>query len=150
MFGLCDTVVIGIGNPLCGDDGVGIHLLMALEGTVNADCVDAGTSAMQVLHAFAGYSRAILLDCARMGLEPGALRRFTLADISDRKLLPRLSLHEGDLLTFLDLAQQLGDAPEEIILFGVEPDRLEPGMELSPVLASRLPDYLTALRAEIG
>ncbi|OPZ84922.1 MAG: Hydrogenase 2 maturation protease [bacterium ADurb.Bin429] len=148
MCVLSDTVIIGIGNPLCGDDGVGIALLEALEGRVDADLVDAGTSAMQVVHALAGRHRAILLDCARMGLPFGTLRRFTPEEVANGTSLPRLSLHEGDLLAFLALARNLGAAPEEIILFGIEPASLEPAMHLSSILVAQMGDYLTAIIAE--
>lgn len=147
---MSDTVIIGIGNPLCGDDGVGIALLETLTGRVAADCVDAGTSAMQVVHALAGRRRALLLDCARMGLTPGDIRRFTLDDIADEQILPRLSMHEGDLLTFLTLARQLGDAPASLVLFGIEPDNVEMGMALSPAITARLDEYLAMIETELA
>jgi len=146
---MTDIVLIGLGNPLFSDDGIGIRIIDAFTQCDDIDCVDAGTSGMSVVHALAGRRKAVLVDCARMGEAPGTLRRFTPAEIRSRKALPRLSLHEGDLTEFLELSYTLGEAPESLVLFGIEPACLEFGMALSLVLEARLPEYLQAVSAEI-
>ena len=146
-----DTVVIGLGSPLMCDEGVGIHLVNELErrGFAGVDFKDLGTSGMSVLHAIAGRRKAIVIDCALMGEAPGTIRRFGPEEVRSKKQLPRLSLHEGDLLAFLDLAARLGNAPDEIVIYGIEPSEISPSMEISEVLTARMDDYCRTISAEL-
>ena len=142
-----------MGNPLMSDEGVGIHVIARLQRTVLADTVDLldlGTSGMRALHELEGREVVIFVDCAMMGAEPGAIRRFTPDEVETRKLQTRLSLHEGDLLNTIHLARRLGTAPERIVIFGIEPKFIEPGESLSPELAARLDEYVAAIRQELG
>lgn len=153
LIGRPATVVIGLGNPLRGDDGIGIvlvaELAAALAGRADLECADAGASGMQVVHLIAGRRKAVLLDCARMGAPPGAIRCFTPGDARAQHMLARLSLHEGDLLQMLELSRRLGEAPGEIVIFGIEPADLSPSPALSPLLAARVPAYLRRIAAEL-
>ena len=146
------VVVIGLGNPLMSDEGVGVRVVQALEAEgvhPRADFVDAGTSGMKALHAMAGRAKAILVDCAKMRTEPGTLRRFGPDHVVSRKELPGFSLHEGDLLNTIELSRRIGECPAEVVIFGIEPARVEMGESLSPALASRLGEYVEAVKAEI-
>ena len=146
------VVVIGLGNPLMSDEGVGVRVVQALEAEgvhSRADFVDAGTSGMNALHAMAGRAKAILVDCAKMRAEPGTLRRFGPDQVVSRKELPGFSLHEGDLLNTIELSRRIGECPAEVVIFGIEPARVEMGESLSPALASRLGEYVEAVKADI-
>ena len=147
-----EVVVIGLGNPLMSDEGIGVRVVQALEsGAVHprADFIDAGTSGMKALHAMAGRAKAILVDCAKMGAAPGTLRRFGPDQVASRKQLPGFSLHEGDLLNAIELSRRIGECPAEVVIFGIEPERVEMGESLSPSLARRLGEYVKAVEAEI-
>lgn len=147
------TAIIGMGNPLMSDEGVGIHVVAGLRGTALADSVDIldlGTSSMRALHELEGRSLVVFVDCALMGTEPGTIRRFTPDDVDSKKIQPRLSLHEGDLLNTIALGRRLGTSPEQIVIFGIEPKTIEPGETLSPELAARLDQYSAAIREELG
>ncbi len=147
------TLVIGLGNPLLGDEGIGVALAQALSELYAdepaVECLDMGTGGMAILHVLAGHHKAIFLDCALMGEAPGTLRRFTPAEVRDRQSSPRCSLHEGNLLELLTLAGELQTLPPEIVIFGIEPHTLAPGCSLSLPLQHLFPDYLAAIRAEI-
>ena len=143
------TAVIGMGNPWMSDEGIGIHVITRLQRTEIADTIDIldlGTSGMRALHELEGRETVVFVDCALMGEAPGTMRRFTPDDVETRKVQPRLSLHEGDLLSTIALARRLGKAPRRIVIFGIEPETIEPGESLSPDLAARLDQYV----AEIG
>lgn len=149
---MTDTVVIGMGNPLMSDEGIGIRVLEQLRTRALPDDVevmDLGTYGMAVLHAIAGRRRAIFIDCACMGEAPGTLRRFTPDEVSSTKLQTRLSLHEGDLLHTLSLSRSLGECPDDVVILGIEPEGMEPGDALSPVLARNLQAYTDVLVAEV-
>ncbi|MBE0536044.1 MAG: HyaD/HybD family hydrogenase maturation endopeptidase [Phycisphaerae bacterium] len=148
-----ETIVLGLGNPLMGDEGIGvkvIELLQSASGDLpGADFVDAGTGGMSLLHLIAGRKRAIVIDCALMGSKPGMLRRFRPEEVQTVKELTHLSLHEVDILKVIELARQLGECPEDIVFFGIEPETIEQRMALSDCLAERLDEYVAAVKREI-
>ncbi|MBU4199071.1 MAG: hydrogenase maturation protease [Verrucomicrobia bacterium] len=147
------TVVIGLGNTLMSDEGIGVHLVRALVVRANqfpaVDFRELGTAGMAVLHTLAGRRKAVLLDCVRMNEPPGAIRRFNPDQVASGKVLPGFSLHEGDLLEILALSRRLGEFPGTVILFGIQPASLDVGDSLSPVLAARFEEYLRLIAAEL-
>ena len=116
---------------------------------MQADFVDLGTSAMRALHAMAGRRKAVFVDCALMGEAPGTIRRFTPEQVRSQKALSGLTLHEGDLLKVIELSRTLGECPEEVVIFGIQPECIEPGEALSPILAARLGEYTDAVACEL-
>ncbi|MHB9026131.1 MAG: hydrogenase maturation protease [Armatimonadota bacterium] len=145
-----DTIIIALGNPLLSDEGIGIHLLRALEGRVGeVELAEVGTAGMRILHLLPGMRKAIFLDCAMMDAEPGTLRRFTPDDVDSRKVLQRLSLHEGDLLQILEIARTVDALPPEVIIFGIQPADVSPSESLSHTLTARLPEYVAAVLNEL-
>ena len=136
------------------DEGIGVHLVAAIDarGTAPADVdvLDLGTAGLGVLHAIAGRRKAVFVDCALMGEAPGTIRRFSPGEAVSRKLRTGLSSHEGDLLHTLGLARRLGECPEEIVIFGVEPFSLAPGQVLSTCLESRVEQYIEMLEQELN
>ena len=139
---------------LLSDEGVGVHVIRALEEQAerfpDVDLLDLGGGVMSVLHAISGRRKAILVDCALMGEPPGMLRRFAPEEVRTAKRLRGLSRHEGDLLHVLDLARRLGEAPGEVVIFGIQPANVFPGQELSPTLQGRLQEYVDRVVAELG
>jgi hydrogenase maturation protease len=146
------TVVIGMGNPLLSDEGIGVYLLEQLKNRYDCDGFelrDLGTSGMSVLHAMAHKKKAVIIDCAFMGEEPGTIRRFNKDEVRSLKLVHGLSLHEGDLLSTLVLSESLGECPPHVVLFGIEPARLVLGEGLSDALLSQVERYLLLLAREL-
>lgn len=144
--------IIGMGNPLMTDEGIGVRVvgrLQAMDLPGGVEALDLGTSGMAVLHEIAGRRKVVFVDCAAMGERPGTLRRFTPDQVASRKVQTRLSLHEGDLLQTIALARRLGSCPDDIVIFGIEPAAIEPGDSLSPDLAARLSEYVATVRAEV-
>lgn len=145
--------IIGVGNPLMADDGLGIaaaERLAALVWPQGIEVLDGGTGGLTLLDLFAQARGVILLDAVAMGAAPGTLRRFSAEDLA---ALPAaasgLSLHGGGLGEVLALGRELGMLPP-LVLFGVEPVRVELGLGLSPVVAAALEDLLERVRAEAG
>jgi len=149
-----DMVVIGLGSPLMSDEGVGVHLIRKLSTLdrkwPGVDFLDLGTAGARILHAIAGRKKAVFIDAAFMDKTPGTILRFTPEDVHSEKKLPRMSLHEGDLLQFLDLSRRLGECPKDIVIFGIQPRDLSPSESLSPALAGRTDEYVEIIAAEFG
>lgn len=147
------VIVIGLGNTLMSDEGVGVQVVQRLSDFADrfpsVDFADAGTGGMSILHLIRDKDKAIFIDCAKMGEEPGDIRKFTPQEIKSTKALPRQSLHEFDLIKIINIADKLGQYPAEIIIFGIEPQSVEPGCELSKTLTDRLDEYVTTVRREL-
>ncbi len=149
-----DTVVIGLGNPLMGDEGIGVHIIRALSEVSavdeSVDIMELGTSPMAVIHTIARYDKAIIVDCACMMQTPGTVCRFTPAEAASVKSLTGFSLHECELLRTLEISAQLGEYPAEVVIFGIEPETIGPGEVLSIRLEQQLDEYVQLIRDEIG
>jgi hydrogenase maturation protease len=113
------------------------------------DFVDAGTGGISILHLIRGKDKAIFIDCARMGEELGGIRKFTPQELKSTKSLAHQSLHEADLIKIIDMAGRLSQCPAEIIIFGIEPQVVKPGCELSKILTDRLDEYVTMICKEL-
>lgn len=146
--------VFGLGNPLMTDEGIGILVLQALEARndipAEVELVDLGTGGLRILHEAEGRTKLIFVDCALMGEPAGTIRRFTPDEVRSVKPRMRQSVHESDLMHNLELARRLGRCPDDVVILGIEPEKVEPGMQLTPTLAGRLEDYVAAVLAEIG
>ena len=149
-----DVVVVGLGNLLMTDEGAGLHVIQELmamsERFSHVEFIELGSSTMSVVHAIAGRQKAILIDCACMDQPAGTIRRFTPEEVISNKASAGFSLHEGDLLGELALSRQLGEYPNEVIIFGIQPKSMLPGEDLSPELRERLESYIEMIGAELG
>jgi hydrogenase maturation protease len=146
------TVVLGLGNPLMTDEGIGVYLLERLAESAaypSVDFIDAGTGGLAVLHCLEGRRKAVLIDCAFMEEPPGTIRRFTPEEVRSRKVLAQQSLHEADLTRVIAMARQLGQAPDEIVIFGIQPERIEPGLSLSQTLRDKADEYISTIVREL-
>jgi hydrogenase maturation protease len=147
------VVVLGLGNPLMGDEGIGVYLIERLAGSAadhsSVDFLDAGTGGLSVLHCIEGRRKAVFIDCALMDEEPGAIRRFTPEEVRSRKVLAHQSLHEADVMRIIEMAAQLDQAPEQIAIFGIQPERIEFVQGLSPTLMERMDEYISLVLQEL-
>jgi hydrogenase maturation protease len=144
-----DVVVIGLGNLLLSDEGIGIHLIRRLSERQDkfplVEFIDAGTGGMNVLHLIANRKKAVIIDCAKMGKKPGTIKQFEPADVQTIKKLTHFSLHEADILRIIELSRQLGECPNQIAIFGIEPESLELGQNLSKTLSDRIDLYIDTI-----
>lgn len=146
-------VVIGLGNVLLGDEGIGVALAQTLAreyaDSSEVDCIDLGTGGLPLLHVLEGRRKAVLLDCALMGEPPGAYRRFTPAEVRERSAPPCCAMHEGNLLQMLELAVELDCLPAGVVIIGIEPSSIAPSLTLSPILQHNFDNYLAVVREEV-
>lgn len=148
-----EIIVVGIGNLLMRDEGIGCavidHFVSCQDVYPDVEFVDIGTGGFALLHLISGRKKAILIDCAKMGTEPGTIKKFTPEQVNSIKQLSHYSLHEADVLKVIEISRQLGQCPAEIVIFGVEPELIEIGQELSETLFVRFVDYITAVEKEL-
>ena len=143
--------IIGIGNPMMGDDGIGPRLISKLEGSeLGVDLIDMGTGGMQLVHVLAGYGSVIIVDSADMGLAPGESRVFSPEEVVSLKETRAYSLHDWDLMRSIEISRELGEAPETILIMAVQPGSLAMGEGLSPEVERRLPGYIEEVGRCLG
>lgn len=132
------TAVMGAGNLLMSDDGVGVHVVQVLRTRKGLPgdvmLIDAGTAALDVLQLLDGIDRLIIIDAVKGGGPPGTVYQFSPEDISEEPS-PKLSLHQISLFQALNTNRMLGASMPGIIVVGVEPKTISPGTSLSAEVA---------------
>jgi hydrogenase maturation protease len=145
--------VLGIGNILLRDEGIGCHVAHALEGIPLPDVkiMDGGTCP-DVLQFLEDADKLIVVDAVKGEGVPGQIYRFYLEDINlERK--PFLSLHDLGLVDSLMLMQLWHPdfiGIDEAVIIGVEPKEVDWGLELSPELQEKMPRIIDAILAELN
>jgi len=142
------TVVVGMGNILLKDEGIGCHIARVLEKIplLDARVIEGGTSPDALFLEDA--DKLVVVDAAKGGGMPGEVYRFQLDDIA-LELPSFLSLHDISLVDNLLLMGVLHNIPETIII-GVEPKEIEWGLELSPELQEKIPRIVETILAELN
>ncbi|MCX8125763.1 MAG: hydrogenase maturation protease [Dehalococcoidia bacterium] len=145
------TVIVGIGNWLLSDEGVGVHVASALKdqlnGYPNVTVIDGGTSPDSLL-LLDDVERLVIVDAVKGGLRPGTVYRFTGEGIEYHKSLT-VSLHEWSVADSLTAMLLLGRMPRETVVIGVEPELMDFGTRLSDAVKDSLPEVMRLVFNEI-
>lgn len=143
------TAVLGMGNILLKDDGIGVRVIRELEerGSLpGTTLVDGGTSAMDMLGLFLTHDRVIVVDGLRGGHPAGTLYRLTPEELGSCGTW-RCSLHDLQILDVTRIAAMLGKTPE-VTIIGIEPKSIEESLDLSPELEASLAKLAELVEAE--
>lgn len=137
-------LVVGLGNVLLRDDGIGVHAVRELckhrhRGAVVAE---VGTAVFDALHLLEWADKVLVIDAVQAGHPPGTI--YLLAGDDVEKRGTPTSLHELSLISALSFIPR-SSSPESTIL-GIEPDTIDYGLELTPLLRARLPLVLQAAK----
>lgn len=133
--------VVGVGNILMGDDGVGVHVVreLARSGRIEAGLFDAGTALSEVLFELEGFRKLVIVDCLRAGGRPGAIYRADLDDLlRSPDSAPTTSLHQYSVVPALRDALLAGIDLADVVLIGIEPAGVQRRLGLSPELSRRM------------
>jgi hydrogenase maturation protease len=133
-------LIVGIGNLLCRDEGVGVHVIQEMEKRqlpASLDLLDMGTFTMDLISYLDDVKKLIVIDAMKGGGEPGTIYKCRPEDLLPKEEGP-ISLHEIGLLETLKIAKKMKKEVETVII-GVEPKVFEWGMELSEEVESRIP-----------
>ena len=146
------VLVLGLGNPLRGDDGVGPRIIEELtrrglpEGVTVRDVGNAGLDLLNILE---GWERAVIVDAAEMGREPGQFVRFTPDEARLTQKDDHFSLHNAGLSEVLALANALGRTLPDFVIFGIQPAEFGWREGLSPAVEAAIPALTNAVIAEL-
>lgn len=146
------TLVLGLGNLLCTDDGLGIAAVEDLRNTYRLPpgvrALDGGTLGLSLLHCFEDEEDAILVDAVAADREPGTLLRLEGGDVAPA-VRDRLSPHQVGVADLLDALRLLGATPKRLVLLGLVPESLELGVGLTATVARRVPALVAAVVREL-
>ncbi len=146
-----DILVLGIGNTLLGDEGVGVHVVRALAAAPappGVTCLDGGTGSLALLEPMQAAGRLVLVDATADGNPPGTVRRLRPRFSSD--FPPSLAAHDIGLRDLLDSFFLLGAPEPDVALITVSialPQDL--ATELSPAVAAAVPEAVAAVLREL-
>ena len=147
------SMVLGIGNPILQDDGVGLHVIDALRRQIRDPMITvatATTGGMNLLDVIRGYEKVILIDAVKQeDSAPGMVKRFLLSDFHT---VHSCNPHDVSLSEALDLAHQLGEEhlPSQIILIGITVNNTyEFGERLSSEVAFAVPTAVSMVLEEL-
>ena len=146
------VLVLGIGNMLLTDDGVGVFAAQTLQQEAwpeNVRILDAGTFTHDIFYLFEGYDVVLVLDIVRCGGKPGAIYSLTEDELVKNED-QRLSLHDIDLIDSLNMAELLHNKRPTLLVLGMEPENFTTwNIGLSSAVQARFDDFVTVARGEI-
>jgi hydrogenase maturation protease len=144
------VLILGIGNVILKDEGIGVHVVRALEEIElhpEVELIDGGTATMDLLSLIHKAERIIIVDALKAGGAPGTLYRCLPEELEDNSERP-ISLHQVGLLDVLGMARQLGGSPA-VVIIGVEPKEISWGLELTEELRAAVPKIVEAVYSEL-
>lgn len=147
------VVVIGLGNPLMGDDGLGLAVLDELRSGYTlpdaVELVDGGTWGMNLLPVIEDADELILIDAIDVAAKPGTLVRLEHHQLP-RYLATKISPHQVDLRDVLALAELRGTLPPDTVALGLQPASIELRNSLSDLLRLRVESLADAVIQELA
>jgi hydrogenase maturation protease len=146
LTGAPETVlVLGLGNILLGDEGVGVRVAEALEAGYDfdpaVDIVDGGTSGMDMLDIIADRPHVVVIDAVNTGDRPGTLVTLT-GEAAPAFFRNRISPHQLGLSDLLGALMLMDRSPRGLTLVGCVPESLDTSLDLTPRIAARLPEMV--------
>lgn len=154
------TLVIGLGNPILTDDGVGVKVAKQVEGQIasipqsDITVTEASVGGLRLMELMSGYDRVILIDALILnnGSKTGTIHKMSLEDL--RTISPTqhsASAHDTSLVTALEAGRLLGlSLPDDIVIFAIEVENVSEFSDTpTPAVAESIPDATRAVMDEL-
>lgn len=145
-------LVVGVGNILMKDEGVGVHAaqrLLHIPFPPSVEIVDGGTAGIALLDFLENRKKIIIIDAIRTPEPSGTIFRLAAADIGPKADGKHYSLHQAGIPDLLRIAEAIGQSIPEVVIFALQPADISMGTELSAVIEKRLPRLLELVTNEI-
>lgn len=135
------TLVLGVGNKLMSDEGVGVHVIERLAEKyklpAEVQVLDGGTLGLDLLYYLEGIENLLLVDAAETGKEAGMMIRLQDEQVPAFMSI-KISPHQMGVPDMLAAAKLKDVYPKRLVLWGIQPELITLGLDLSPVLASKV------------
>jgi hydrogenase maturation protease len=145
-------LVVGIGNILLRDEGVGVHIVQAMENTPLPDGVellDGGTAGADLLDPISDRRKLIVVDALDADVPAGTILRLTPEDLAAEPA-ESISLHEFGIADALRMARQLNCSPWHVTIIAIKPEDTRGGIGLSPHMKDWMPRIIEAVLHEVA
>ncbi len=145
-----NILVLGVGNLLLSDEGVGVHVaqkLLNMDLPPEVEVIEGGTDGFGLINIISEADRLVLIDAVKGGGSPGSIYRFDVGDIPGSTSLFKTSLHQVGILEVINLSGLVGKTPHTTVI-GVEPKDVGTGMELSPEIEALVPRIIKLVLEE--
>lgn len=147
------VLVLGIGNLVMSDDGVGVKVVQRLQEEYPppdfVDFMDGGTLGLDILPRLEGIERLVIIDAVETGNIPGTLVRLA-GDQIPLALETKVSPHQMGLKDLLSVSLLMGNAPREMVLIGVQPGSIEMDTELTPEVGAQMDAIIDLVLNELA
>jgi len=145
------TLVLGLGNTLFKDDGLGVQAIERLEvASLSVEIKNGATLGLGLFETLKNADKAVVVDAVDMGQTPGTIARFTALEILDLPASQNFSLHEIGLLEVLKIGKSLNEDFRNVIIIGVQPKEIGPGEGLSEEVEKAVPQVLEMIKKEVA
>ncbi len=144
-------VVIGIGNLLLMDEGIGVHTINELEKQdlpMSIEIYDGGTGGFKLIDLMHGAARVIFIDAVETGKAPGSVTIFSAEEVHSIYNKKKYSLHDTDLMEIIKMTEMLGNPPM-IEIVGIQPKTISYGTTLSKELAGSMSNIVNCVLKKI-
>lgn len=148
-------LILGIGNILLKDEGVGIKIVEELKKIKlpkNVEVQDGATLGLSLLNFLGNYDKVIVVDAVKGGKEPGTIYKFDLYEFIDNVDCPfsLSSMHDFDFIYVIKkIGREFYKLPEKMLVIGVEPEKVEVGLELTEKIRNTIPKVIEVVLEEI-
>ena len=146
------VLVLGIGNILLRDEGIGVRVIEALREYLlpnTIELVDGGTAGADLLDVISDRHKVIVIDAVDADVEPGSTLRLSLDDLVAGQTAA-VSLHEIGLVETFAMARHLGSAPGEVVIIGIQPKEIIASDQLSPEISACVPAIVKQVIEELS
>ena len=147
-----NILVLGIGNVLLTDEGIGVRALKELERKftfpVNVELLDGGTAGIELLRHICNRDCLIIIDAMKCDQQPGTVVRVEGRDVP-AAFRTRISPHQLGLSDLLAAALLTNELPQNLVLFGIEPESIDIGLDLSDTVEASVDKLVDALADEL-
>ena len=145
-------VVVGVGNELLSDEGLGVHVAKALQKMdipPEIEVVEGGTDGFALMPIIMETDLLYLIDSIKGGSEPGTIYKFNIKNAPACMDLYKTSVHQIGILEVIRLTSLVGKSPETTII-GMEPKSISLGMDLSPEIKAKIPRIIDLVLKELN
>ena len=145
-------IVLGVGNELLSDEGIGVHVIKALQKENSlppeVEVMEGGTDGFGLINIITDTDRLIVIDSLKGGSEAGTLYKFDIEDAPGTPDLFKTSVHQIGILEVINLSSLIGKTPKTTVI-GVEPKSITMGMELSEEVKEKIPRVIELIKEEV-
>jgi hydrogenase maturation protease len=145
------TLILGLGNTLLRDDGVGVRVVEKLQAEgVKAEVRNGATLGLSLFEILTKCEKALVVDAVDMGKAPGTMACFSAQEILALPESKNFSLHEIGLLEVLKIGQTLNEEFRKVTIIGIQPQDLRQGESLSPEVEKVIPQVIEMIKKEVN